>query len=286
MEKAHIGKPLFSVLIANYNNGNYIKETIESIQKQSYKNLEIIIVDDASSDNSIEVINNLILEEPRIKLFVNESNEGCGYTKGKCAEYATGDICGFVDPDDTISTEAIEIVIGAHLNFLNASIVFSNYYHCNENLNIISLKKPGVKEGKVVFSQLYERKINHLATFKRELYLKTDKINPLLKRAVDQDLYIKLEEVGDVVYINENLYYYRYHDKGISAFANNYKALYWYFLVKKDTCERRNINQEEFFSREYEKLVNNYKDTKEYKLGNYILIPIKYIRTLIYKFIK
>ena len=274
---------LFSVLIANYNNGNYITETIKSIQKQTYENIEIIIVDDASTDNSIDIINRLKLEEPRIKLYKNEFNKGCGYTKNRCVLHSTGDICGFVDPEDTLSVDAIETVVKEHNNNLNASLVFSNYYHCDENLKIISLKKPGIDEGIVKFSQLYDRKINHFTTFKKNLYLQTDSINSNLKRAIDQDLYIKLEEVGDVIYINKNLYYYRYHQNGISAFNNNYKALYWYFLVKKETCIRRKINQEEFFANEYEKLVNNYKDTKEYKLGNFILTPIKSLRRFLFK---
>lgn len=278
--------PLFSILIANYNNGNFITETIESIQKQTYENYEVIIVDDSSTDQSISVIENLMIKDSRIKLFINENNEGCGYTKMKCVEFAAGDFCGFVDPEDTLSNEAIEKMVSNHENYPNASIVFSNYFHCNESLNILSLKKPGFKEGIIDKRQLYDRRINHFTSFKRKLYFKTDQINPRLKRAVDQDLYIKLEEVGDVVYIDDNLYYYRYHRNGISAFGNNYKALYWYFIVKKETCERRNINQEDFFSEEYEKLVNNYKDTMEYKVGNCILSPIKVIRSGFYRFSK
>lgn len=271
---------LFSVLVANYNNGEFIEETVESLRHQTYKNIEIVIVDDGSTDNSIKIIENLQKIEPRIKLYKNQSNSGCGYTKAKCVEYSKGEICGFVDPEDTLSNRAIELVVLEHNKFEKASIVFSNYYHCDEKLNVLSLKKPGVDKGKVNFSQLYERKINHFTTFKRSKYMETGGIDYILKRAIDQDLYIKLEEVGDVVYLDENLYYYRYHQNGISAFGNNYKALYWYMLVKKATCERRNLEQEVFFANEYEVLVNTYKGTYEYKVGSLILSPLKYFRSL------
>jgi glycosyltransferase involved in cell wall biosynthesis len=273
-------KPLFSVLIANYNNGDFIVETIRSIQLQTYSNIEIVIVDDGSNDSSIKIIKEQQIKDNRILLFQNDENKGCGFTKNRCVEVSTGQICGFVDPEDVISVNAIEIMVNDHINNPNVSLVFSNYYHCDENLNVISLRKPNESEGLVTFSQLYERKINHFATFKKSSYLKTNGINKAAFRAVDQDLYIKLEEVGAVFYRNKNLYYYRYHEKGISAFGNNYKALYWYFLVKDETCERRQLSKEDFFSIEYEKLINHYRNTVDYKLGNTILRPIRLILQL------
>lgn len=268
---------LFSVLIANYNNGEFIEETIDSILKQTYKNIEIIIVDDASTDNSLAIIKSKIKNIPPAKLILNSRNKGCGYTKNRCVQEAKGTICGFVDPEDTIAVNAVEVMINKHEENINASMVFSNYFHCNERLEIISLRKPKIKEGIVNFSQLYERKINHFATFKRELYLTTEGIQKDLKRAVDQDLYIKLEEVGAVYYVDKNLYFYRYHDKGISAFGNNYKALYWYFQVKDKTCTRRGLFKEDYFSDEYEKLINHYKNTIDFKVGNLILKPVRHI---------
>src|ERR1700690_716768 len=99
----------FSVLIANYNNGKYFKDCYDSLISQTYNNWEEIILDYKSTDDSLEVIKTLIKEDERFKLFENEKNYGCGYTKRKCAELATGEICGFVDPDDAIVPEALEL---------------------------------------------------------------------------------------------------------------------------------------------------------------------------------
>ncbi|MEE2954303.1 MAG: glycosyltransferase [Bacteroidota bacterium] len=274
---------LFSLLIANYNNGKFIAETIESIEKQSYKNIEIIIVDDASTDNSISIINNLRDSISNIKLYQNLKNKGCGYTKDRCVKEAAGEICGFVDPEDKLSHNAIELMVLEHKKLVNASIIFSNYYHCNEDLDIIRLKKPNFKEGKINSSQLYDRIISHFSTFKTSSYFNTKGINIDLPRAVDQDLYIKLEEVGDVFYLNQNLYFYRYHEKGISAYDNNFKALYWDFIVKREACIRRDIEQEEFFSKEFEKLSNIYKDSKDFRLGNVLLGPCRRVYSRILK---
>ena len=81
MEKKQVNtKPLFSVLIANYNNARYIEESIESVFNQTYSNWEIIIVDDDSNDNSIKLLEKF-KNEDRIKIYKNEENKGCGYTK-------------------------------------------------------------------------------------------------------------------------------------------------------------------------------------------------------------
>lgn len=93
-------QPLFSVLIANYNNGKYLVESIESVRQQTYANWEIILVDDASTDNSPELYKELE-KDKRIHIYLNEQNMGYGYTKCRCAELATGGgISVIKDSDD------------------------------------------------------------------------------------------------------------------------------------------------------------------------------------------
>ena len=115
-------QPLFSVLIANYNNGKYLMDAIESVRKQTYTNWEIILVDDSSTDNSHELYKELDQDE-RIHIFLNDQNRGCGYTKRRCAELANGEICGFFDPDDALLSEALEVMVGTHGKHPAASMI-------------------------------------------------------------------------------------------------------------------------------------------------------------------
>lgn len=73
--------PLFSILIAQYNNGKYFEDCYKSIMAQTYPNWEAIIVDDCSTDDSVEQMRKIVGNDPRFKIFVNEENKGCGYTK-------------------------------------------------------------------------------------------------------------------------------------------------------------------------------------------------------------
>ena len=126
----------FSILIANYNNGRFFKECYDSIIAQTYQNWEAIIVDDYSSDNSVEEIKKIVGEDSRFKIYTNETNSGVGFTKKKCIELANGEICGFVDPDDAISENALEIMTALHKENKNISLIYSNFIYCDENLKI------------------------------------------------------------------------------------------------------------------------------------------------------
>ena len=76
-----MSKPLFSLLIANYNNGKYFEMCYKSIVNQVFERWEVIIVDDASTDDSVKIIKNIISNDKRFKFYENDRNYGCGYTK-------------------------------------------------------------------------------------------------------------------------------------------------------------------------------------------------------------
>ena len=101
----------FSILIAHYNNYQYFTECYDSILKQTYQDYEIILVDDCSIDDSFEKIIELTKGNPKVKLFRNEQNSGVGLTKKRCIELASGEICGFVDPDDTLTENALKVIL-------------------------------------------------------------------------------------------------------------------------------------------------------------------------------
>ncbi len=234
---------LFSILIANYNNGNFFKDCYDSIINQTYCNWETIIVDDHSTDLSIELIKDIIKDDVRFKVYENEKNYGCGYTKRKCAELAIGEVAGFLDPDDTLMPDALEIMIHAHKNNSSVSLVHSNFYFCNKLLEKTSLfnraKSVQVNDRFINLNA----SVNHFVSFKKLFYDRTVGIDPSFKRAVDQDLYLKLSETGPFYFIDKPLYNYRIHDKGISTSQVDH-AFYWYLKVIMKAEERRKVNLE------------------------------------------
>jgi glycosyltransferase involved in cell wall biosynthesis len=92
--------PLVSVLMTAYNREKYIAEAIESVLASTYKNFELIIVDDGSTDKTVEIIQHYQHSDNRIKLFINPNNLGDYPNRNKAASYATGDFIMFVDSDD------------------------------------------------------------------------------------------------------------------------------------------------------------------------------------------
>ncbi|WP_435524096.1 glycosyltransferase family 2 protein [Chryseobacterium indoltheticum] len=122
----------FSILIAHYNNYDYFVECYNSILNQTHKDFEIVIVDDCSTDDSYQKIVELTKDNTKVKIFRNEENKGVGYTKRRCAEMASGEICGFVDPDDAITENALQISIENHTK--DNVVTYSKFHLCDSTL--------------------------------------------------------------------------------------------------------------------------------------------------------
>lgn len=232
----------FSILIAHYNNYNYFTECYDSILKQTYQEYEIVLVDDCSTDDSYQKIIELTKDNPKVKIFRNEENSGVGLTKKRCIDLASGEICGFVDPDDTLTENALQIIIENYSE--NNIVVYSQFYECDAKLNPIKLfpHSRAIKNGnKLFFNVFFEA--THFFTFKREAYYKTSGINDKLTSAVDQDLYLKLYEIGNFKFVKAPLYYYRIHEKGVSQESSKKEKLHknWHQTIL-DTTKRREID--------------------------------------------
>lgn len=264
---------LFSVLVSNHNRGKFLKECLQSVLAQTYSNWEVIFVDDCSTDNSVEVFKDFSGTDPRFKLYKNETNKGCGYTKKKCIDMATGTVCGFLDSDDVITPDAIELMMKVHMEHPEVSIIGSRRIYCDENLKIYDIE-PSISEVAKHFKSQLDNPffINHFVTFKKSAYEKSPGQDPFLKKAVDQDLYYKLEEQGKVAFVDKPLYYYRHSSASISLFENNYKAEAWHLYVIFETCKRRGLNFDDYCG-----LMKKTKSRKE-KLINLIFAPYQMLK--------
>lgn len=117
---------LVSIITPSYNASEFIEETIHSVLAQSFKNWEMIIIDDCSTDNSIQVIQKYLIKDKRITLLVNEKNIGAAETRNKALRIAKGKYIAFLDSDDLWLPEKLE----KQLNFMlenNIAFSFSNY---------------------------------------------------------------------------------------------------------------------------------------------------------------
>lgn len=229
--------------MANYNNGKYFKDCYDSLIIQSYDNWEVIIVDDCSTDNSVEIIKDLIKNDDRFKLYENEENKGCGYTKKKCADLATGDFCAFLDPDDALLYYSIECCMDEFQKCSKIVATYSQLFFCDESLNPKSIfeKIKQINNDKYFFNCPVQ--ISAFFVFKKEAYLKTAGINPNLRTAVDQDLYLKILEIGEAKFIEEPLYKYRLHNGGISQSNSKGRAKESFGKVIYQAMKRRGITK-------------------------------------------
>lgn len=239
--------PLFSILIAQYNNGKYFEDCYQSIMAQTYDHWEVIIVDDGSTDDSVAVMKEIIGDDARFKIEVNSENKGCGFTKRRCAELATGEICAFLDPDDAITGDALSVMVQEHLQHPGAAIIYSRPYSCDEFLNIQSETKSYQVENNNPYFFDFEGKIFAFLSYKKEFYDKTEGINSYLQRAIDKDLVLRLYETGPCLLTDKAMYKYRLHNNGISTHNNQDKAYFWYWVAIIDAAKRRNINIENIF---------------------------------------
>lgn len=117
--------PLISILITVYNCENYIADCIESVLASTFKEWEMIVVDDCSTDNSVAIAREFEKQDPRIKVNVNEKNLGDYPNRNKAASYAIGKYLKYLDADDMIYPHGLEIFVKTMEQFPEAALGIS-----------------------------------------------------------------------------------------------------------------------------------------------------------------
>ena len=129
MEKSNV--PLVSVVLATYNGEKFLAEQLSSLLQQSYERLEIIAVDDCSTDNTVQILQEHAVRFLNMKVFVNEKNLGFIKNFEKGCTLTTGDLIAFCDQDDYWDKDKIKKQVQA---IGNHAIVYCDSFVCNENL--------------------------------------------------------------------------------------------------------------------------------------------------------
>lgn len=231
----------FSVVTPNYNTEKYIKQTIKSVIRQTYPHWEMVIVDDASTDRSVEIIESLMKKDSRIKLFRHENNTGVAQAKHDGIVQATGDIIAILGGDDMLARRALAIMNKAY-NKYPEEFIYANFLRCTERWMIPY--KPGfsrkIPEGKTA---LETDRVFSLRTFKREKYFISEQLDPKIKRAVDKDLIYKMEEVCSLRFVPRFLYHYRIRRNSVCRGDGYEDAKRWHEIVKENAWKRRRARQ-------------------------------------------
>ena len=145
-----------SIIMPNYNCEKFLGETINSVIRQTYTNWELLIVDDCSTDKSVEVIQEFCDQDDRIKLFVNEKNSGAAASRNWAMREATGKWIAFLDSDDMWLPEKLEKQL-AFMVDNGYQFSYTSYEHVdeqNEKLNIV-VTGPKVLSKRKMFRYCY-----------------------------------------------------------------------------------------------------------------------------------
>ncbi|WOD45056.1 glycosyltransferase family 2 protein [Hwangdonia lutea] len=138
-------KSLVSIITPMYNSEVFISETINSVLCQTYKNWELILIDDCSNDKTLEVVENFIVKNPSIQLIKNSSNKGAAFSRNKGIQTAKGDYIAFLDADDLWKPNKLEIQL-AFMESENCHVCFSSYDLINEKSESLNKQVKALKE--------------------------------------------------------------------------------------------------------------------------------------------
>lgn len=253
---------LVSVCIPTFNRFKYLKKTLDSIVKQTYKNLEIIVLDNASTDNTEELVQEYIIKYG-IKYFRNPVNIGAE-NWNKCVDLASGEYIALYHSDDIYDSQIVEKETKVLSNNKDIGAVFTSGYHINKNDRIVNRSKLSfIKENEIYYLDNRNgfQKFLDFGCFlicptsmiRKEIYKEIGNFNcSKYKQAFDFDLWIRILLKYKIAIINEPLVKYRIHPKFAYEFddePDGYKVIDNYINNKEYFDIFKNLNLVKFNER-------------------------------------
>ena len=223
---------LVSVIMPNYNGEKYLKETVESVLNQTYKNWELVFVDDCSKDNSLELIKSF--QDERIKIFKNEKNSGAAKTRNKAIREAKGKWIAFLDSDDLWMPNKLEKQL-AFMEENNYSFSYTKYELINEQSE--PLKKIVTGPKKVTKSMMFSCCwVGCLTVIYNREKVGLVQIDESIAKRNDYALWLKVCKTCNCYLLNENLAKYRIRRGSVSHVNKKVliKAHYRLFRVSEN----------------------------------------------------
>lgn len=243
-----------SVILPNYNHGKFLSQRIESILYQTYTNFELIILDDASTDDSASIIEKYRGHEKVSTIVYNERNSGSTFKQWeKGIKLAKGELIWIAESDDYADPTFLEQTTKAILSSEDINLCFAQSYRVNSKSEIKEnclnwygkdFKAPFIIEGKdYIKKYLWDANTIYNASavlFRKKAYPINDKTICKLKFVGDWFVYIKLIEHGKLAYLPEPLNYFRFHESSVTTKFNNSKLhLFENYFILKYISEQR-----------------------------------------------
>ena len=204
---------LVSIIMPSYNTAKYIAESINSVLAQTYTNWELLVVDDCSTDSSVEIIKNYCTKDERIQLFVNDKNSGAAASRNKALRGAAGRWIAFLDSDDLWLPEKLE----KQITFMENNGYKFSYTDYRIQLNGKWLPYVNTGPNKVTKHKLKNYcYFSTITVMYDRKYIGLIQIEPI-KKNNDYAMWLKIIEKANCYRLPECLSFYIKHNGSISS---------------------------------------------------------------------
>jgi glycosyltransferase involved in cell wall biosynthesis len=211
-------KEKISVIIPAFNRGRYIRQTVDSVLNQSYPNLELIVVDDGSSDGT-----RAILEQfgNRIRLLEHDGrqNRGQSASINLGLRHADGEYVAILDSDDYWEPDKLEVQAGYLKQHPDVGLVYCNGTAVNENGEFLyDIYRPGHTESnrpENILLDCYFLVPNN-SLIRMDVLRQAGEFDEKLRAAQDHDMAIRIAEITRIAYLDKCVFHYRRHEQSIS----------------------------------------------------------------------
>lgn len=226
-----ISSELISIIMPSHNSEKWIRDTIACVQSQTYTNWELLITDDASSDNTVRIIQNEQKKDSRIKLYIFEANQGAAKARNNSLYHADGRYIAYLDSDDLWAPVKLERQL-QYMSNNNISMCYTDYDIVNENAEY----RKTIHVPKTV---TYDEYLQKPITCTHSIMFDTDAVDkhllemPNIRRGQDGATWLQVLKTGIKGYaLSESLAKYRRHEGSLSN--NKLKAIkrMWYLYRK------------------------------------------------------
>ena len=225
-----------AVIIPCYNSSKYIQKTIESVLNQDYENLEVIAIDDGSTDETRKILEGY-LPKIRILSHPNNANLGPAASQNLGITQTKSDLIAFLDHDDFWYPSKVEEQVKIFEKNPEAGVVYTNGYAVDENDKVLFKLFPDNFQEENICGKILLKgyiKTESSIMVRREMFRQVGLLKTNLL-AADHDLYVRLSEVTKLYYIPDHLIAYRKHTEQLSLERQMWEDG---FIILKEACKR------------------------------------------------